>query len=129
MTKMPKLQSLTKLFWRVVSYLGKFILNLPEVIIPLKAISKEDTAFNLQNPQLNDIEKMKTLIMSAPILQMFDSNLPLRLKIDPSFQRLRALLEQNLGFSENTKWRLIGYSFPALHGYEKQYAQSEKETL
>ena len=107
----------------MVNYLGKFILNLPEVIIPLQAVSKEDAAFNLQNAQLNAIEKLKTLIMSAPILKIFDSNLPLRLKIDPRFERLRALLEQNHGFSENTKWHLIGYSFPALHDYEKQYAQ------
>ena len=107
----------------MVNYLGKFILTLPEVILPLQAISKEDAAFNLQNAQLNAIEKLKTLIMSAPILKIFDSNLPLRLKIDSSYERLRVLLEQNHGFSENTKWHLIGYSFPALHDYEKQYVQ------
>ena len=38
--------------------------------------------FNLQKPQLDAMEKLKTLIMSALILKLFDPNFPTRLRID-----------------------------------------------
>ena len=97
---MSKLQSLTELqrFGGIVTYLGKFILSLAEVIIPLRALLKEDVGLNLENPLLNATEKLKTFITSAPILKIFDPNLPLRLKIDSSPEGLGALLEQNPWF-------------------------------
>ena len=70
---------------------------------------KKDVAFNLQKPQLDTIEKLKILIMSAPIL-IFFSNLPIRLKIDASSEGVGALLEQNHGLLENPKLHPIGYS-------------------
>ena len=83
-TKIPVPQSLTELqrFLGMVNYLGKFIPNLAEVTAPLRALLKKDVAFNLQKPQLDAIEKLKTLITSAPILKIFDPNLTPRLKID-----------------------------------------------
>ena len=90
---------------------------------------KKDVAFNLQKPQLDAIEKLKALIMSAPILKIFDPNLPIRLKIDASSEGVRALLEQNHGSLENPRWHPIGYSSRALRDYEKRYTQIEKETL
>ena len=88
-----------------------------------------DVAFNLQKPQLDAIEKLKILITSAPILKMFDPNLPTRLKIDASSEGVGALLEQNHGSIENPKYHPIGYSSRALRDYEKRYAQIEKESL
>ena len=67
--------------------------------------------------------------MSAPILKIFDPNLPIRLKIDASSEGVGALLEQNHGSLENPRWHPIGYSSRALRDYEKRYAQIEKETL
>ena len=70
-TKMSVPQSLAELqrFLGMVNYLGKFIPNLAEVTSPLRALLKKDVAFNLQKPQLDAIEKLKTLIASAPILK------------------------------------------------------------
>ena len=124
-------QFLTELqrFLGMVNYLGKFIPNLAEVTSPLRALLKKDVAFNLQKPQLDAIEKLKILITSAPILKIFDPNLPTRLKIDASSKGVGALLEQNHGSLENPQWHPIGYSFRALHDCEKRYTQIEKETL
>ena len=66
---------------------------------------------------------------SAPILKIFDPNLPTRLNINESFEGLGALLEQNDGALENPQWHPIGYSSRALRDYEKRYAKIEKETL
>ena len=83
---MPVLQSLTELqrSLGMVNYLGKFIPNLAEVTAPLRALLKKDVALNLQKPQLDAIEKLKTWTMSVHILKIFDPNLPSRLKIDTS---------------------------------------------
>ena len=75
------------------------------------------------------VKKLRTLITSAPILKIFDPNLPTRLKIDASSEGVGALLEQNHGSLENRQWHPIGYSSRALRDYEKRYAQIEKETL
>ena len=90
---------------------------------------KRDVVFYLQKSQLDAIEKLKTLITSAPILNIFDENLPRRLKIDASSEGLGALLEQNHGSLEYLQWHPIGYSSRALRDYEKRYAQIEEETL
>ena len=94
-TKMSVPQSFTELqrFLGMVNYLSKFIPNLAEVTAPLRVLLKKDVVFKLQKSQLDVIEKLKTLITSAPILKSFDSNLPTRLKTDASSEGLGALLE------------------------------------
>ena len=92
---MPIPQSLAELqrFLGMVNYLGKFIPNLAEVTAPLQALWKKDVPFNLQKPQLDAIEKLTILITSAPIVKIFDPNLPTIVKIDASSEGVRALLE------------------------------------
>ena len=94
-TKKSVPQALTELqrFLGMVNYLSKFIPNLTEVTAPLRVLLKKDVVFKLQKFQLDVIEKLKTLITSAPILKSFDSNLPTRLKTDASSEGLGALLE------------------------------------
>ena len=71
-------QSLTELqrFSGMVYYFGKFIPNLAEVTAQLRTLLKKKVVFNLQEPQLDAIEKLKTLITSARALKIFDQNLP-----------------------------------------------------
>ena len=94
-TKMSVPQSLTELqrFLGMLKYLAKFIPNFAEVNARLRVLLKKDVVFKLQKSQLDVIEKLKTLITSAPILKIFDSNLPTRLKTDASSEGLGALLE------------------------------------
>ena len=130
-TKIPVPQSLTELqrFLGMVNYLGKLIPNFAEVTAPLRALLKKYVAFNLQKLQLDAIEKLKTLITSAPTLKVFDPNLPTRLKIYGSSEGVGALLEQNHGSLENPQWHPIGCSSRTLRDYEKRYVQTEKKTF
>ena len=54
------------------NYLEKFISNLAEHTTPLRNLLKKDVVFELQNPQLDAIENLKTLATSAPCLKIFD---------------------------------------------------------
>ena len=75
--------------------------------------------FELLKPQLDAIENLKTLVISAPCPKIFHSGLPNRLRTDASSVRLGTFLEQNYGTVVNKKWYPTGYSTRAL----------EKETL
>ena len=66
------------LLWLI--YLGKFIPNLAEYTTPLCNLLEKDVLFELQKPQLDAIENLKTLVTSAPCLKTFDSKLQTRLK-------------------------------------------------
>ena len=73
-TKMPLPRSVNKLrrFLGMVNYLGKFILNLAEHSTPLRKLLKKCVVFKLQEPQLDAIENLKTLVTSALCLKIFD---------------------------------------------------------
>ena len=87
----------------MVNYLGKFIANLAKHTTPLRKLLKKDVVFELQKPQLDALENLKTLVTSAPCLKIFDSKLPTRLKTNPSSIGLGAFLEQNYGTVDNEK--------------------------
>ena len=116
-------------FLGMINYLGKFIPNLAEHTTPLRNLLKKDVVFKLQKPQFDVIKNLKTLVTSAPGPQIFDSNLPTRLKNDASSVGLGAFLKQNYGTVTNEKWHPTGHSSRALRDYEEPYAQMEKENL
>ena len=91
-----------QVFLCMVNYLGKFIPNVAEHTTPLRNLLKKDVVFGLQKPQLEAIENLKTLVTSAPWLEIFDTKLPTRLKTDAS--SLGAFLEQIYGTLDNEKW-------------------------
>ena len=66
-------------FLGMVNYPGKFIPNLAEVTAPLRALLKKDVVLNLQKPQLDAIEKLKTFITSLPF-KNFRSKLTNKIK-------------------------------------------------
>ena len=73
-TKMPLPRSVNELqrFLGMINYLGKFIPNLAKHTTPLGNLLKKDVVFQLQKPQLDAIENLKTLVTSAPCLKIFD---------------------------------------------------------
>ena len=115
-TKMPLPRSVNELqrLLGMVNYLGKFIPNLAKHTTPLHNLHKRDVVFELQKPQLDTIENLKTLVTSAPCLKIFDSKLPTRLKTNASSVGLGTFFEQNYGTLDNKKWHPIGYSSQAL---------------
>ena len=77
----------------MVNYLRKFIPNITEHTIPLH---KKDVVFELQKPQLDVIKSLKTLVTSAPSLEIFDSKSRTCLRTDASSVGLGPFLKQNM---------------------------------
>ena len=130
-TKLPVPQSLTELqrFLGMVNYLGKFIPNRAGITALLQALLKKSVVFNFQKPQLDATEKLNTLITLTHIPNIFDPNLPTRLRIDASSEGIEALLKQNHGSLENPQRHPVGHSSQVLCDSKKWYVQIEKKTL
>ena len=92
---------------------------------PLRLLLGNDTEFVMQQPQLQAIHTLKTLVTTSPVLQFFNPNCSTRLRTDASSEGLGALIEQNF----DGDWKSIGYALRSLNSAEKQYAQIEKEIL
>ena len=107
-------------FLGMVNYLGKFIPILTKRTTPFCNLLKKDVVFELQKPELDAIENLKTLVTSAPCLKILDSKLPARLKTDASSVGLGTFLEENYGTVNNEIWHPTGYSSRALRDYEKR---------
>ena len=106
-------------FLGMVNYLGKFIPILTKRTTPFCNLLKKDVVFELQKPDLDAIENLKTLVTSAPCLKILDSKLLARLKTDASSVGLGTFLEENYGTVNNEIWHPTGYSSRALRDYEK----------
>ena len=66
-TKMPLPNSVNELqrFLDFITYLGKFIPNLPEVTSPLHILLKKEVEFKLEKAQLDAIGKLKLLVTTT----------------------------------------------------------------
>ena len=106
-------------FLGMVNYLGKFVPILTKRTTPFCNLLKKDVVFELQKPELDAIENLKTLVTSAPCLKILDSKLLARLKTDASSVGLGTFLEENYGTVNNEIWHPTGYSSRALRDYEK----------
>ena len=66
--------------------------------------------FLLQKPQIDAFEKLKRQILSVPVLQLYDPNLPALIRTDSSSVGLGAMIEQRIDDS----WHPIAFAFRAL---------------
>ena len=74
-------------------------LSLTSASIPLHYVtsSKKDVVFQLLKPQLDFIESLRNLVISATCLRIFNSKLSTHLGTDASSLGLRSFLKQNYG--------------------------------
>ena len=106
----------------MATYLAKFVPNFSEVTAPLRSLLDKDAEFYWDTTvQGLALERFKSLLRSAPVLQFFDSKLPTRVQCDSSQNGLGACLLQN--------GRPVAYASRALTQTEQRYAQIEKENL
>ena len=106
----------------MVNYLAKFIPNLSEITTPLRSLLHSDAEW-VWDPAIQGaaFEKIKQLLLSAPVLKYFDAQKPIVIQGDSSQSGLGACLMQ--------EGAPIAYASRSLTETEQQYAQIEKETL
>lgn len=108
-----------------INYFGKYIPNVSSKTNLLRDIIKDRTVFEWTGAHQTEWEGLKTLLVTAPTLALFDPEKPVRVSTDASQCGLGAALMQ----LHETGWRPVAYASRALSDTETRYSQIEKKTL
>ena len=91
----PSDKSGVQRFLGMCQYLSKFCHNLSETGLPLRDLTKEDSAFLWSNNHENASNSAKNLIASATALRHYDTTLSVTLQVDASEDAIGGVLLQN----------------------------------
>lgn len=117
----PKNQKELQRFLGVVNYVSKFIQNFSSLTAPLRAMLRKNVDFQWQNEQEQSFLKLKSMLVSPPVLTYYDQSKELTMSVDSSCSGLGAVL-----LSEG---KPIAYASRALTASQCNYCQIEKEML
>src|SRR5436190_1279226 len=121
----PTNVSLVRQLLGMVNQFSKFVPNLSYITRPIRDLLKKNVEFVWGLQQDESFKAIKKMLMSTPILAIYDPNAELRLLADASSYGLGCVLEQK----EGKYWKPISYGSKSLSDAEKSLAQIEKEAL
>ncbi|UYV61569.1 K02A2.6-like [Cordylochernes scorpioides] len=104
-----------------ITYLAKFIPDLSSNTSNMRNLLKKDIIWNWNIAADQELNFIKTLLTSPPVLRHFDPNEPLELFADASKDGFGAILMQ--------KEKPLSYASASLTSPQKHYSQIEKELL
>ena len=87
----------------------------------LRILLEKDKEFKIQQPQIDTINKLKSAITSAPILQFSNPNASTRLQTDASSEG--AMIEQLIG----AEWKPRSFCLRSLNQSENNMLRSRKK--
>ena len=108
-------------FLGMCQYLSKFCPNLSTSVLPLRELTKQDTAFIWSNTHESAFHAAKELISKATALRYYGPSLPVTLQVDAS--------ENAVGGVPLQQDQRVCFTSHTLSNTKKQYAQTEKECL
>lgn len=109
----------------VINYVGKFIPNLSSITAPLRKLIENDQEFLIKEEQSQALAKIKNILISDPVLKLFDPKRTTKIGADASKFGLGAVLMQKY----DNDWLPVAYASRSLTKTEMKYAQIEKEAL
>ena len=107
-----------------INYYSKFIPNMAEIGKPLYYLLEKDAEWKWTKTEQLSFENLKQVLLTAPVLTIFDQNLPLKLDCDASQYGLEAVLSH---VCPDKSERPIAYASRALNEHELNYSQIDKE--
>ncbi|GFU58500.1 retrovirus-related Pol polyprotein from transposon 297 [Trichonephila clavipes] len=112
-------------FLGLCSYYRQFIKNFCLKARPLQELLKSDSNFTWGSNQKESFERLKTALMSKPVLGLFDEKAPTELHADASSYGLAAVLVQ----IHKGKEKGIAYASRTLTKAERNYSMTDRECL
>lgn len=107
------------------SYYRRFIANYSHVAKPLTKLTEKNQKFNWTTECSAAFERLKHLLITAPILAHPDFRKPFILDTDASNHAIGAVLSQKIGDKE----KVIAYASRTLSKSERKYCVTRKELL
>ncbi len=117
----PKTKEQVQEFLGMLTYVGKFIQNLSEETYLLRSLLKKDTEFVWTENHAQVFNRLKQIMVQAPVLRFFDPNKQSTITCDAS--------KHGLGASLMQEGHLVACASRSLTLTEQNYAQIEKELL
>ena len=122
----PKTQTGVRSFLGLANYYRRFIKGFAQIAAPLNNLLRDNTPFEWTDSCQEAFDRLKTALISAPILAFPDFEKQFILSTDASGHALGYILAQK---DENDKERVISYGGRALRPAEQRWTISERETL
>lgn len=120
--EIPKTQRQIKSFLGITGYYRKFVRDYAKIAQPITKYLKKDQKINLHDPNyIEAFEKLKTLIVSHPILRYPNFEKQFTLTTDASNYAIGAVLSQ--------EGHPVFYASRTLNNHERNYSATDKEFL
>lgn len=112
-----------------VNYYHRFIPNRAALLYPLYQLLRKNVTYDWDEECQTAFEKVKTILISSPVLRIFDPKHRTILYTDASQKGLGAILKQvDPDDLTNTQY-VVGYFSKSLLDYQKGYSATELELL
>ena len=121
----PKNLTELKAYLGSLTYYGKFLPNLANVLAPLYQLLRKDVKWTWGDQEQQSFDKSKELLTSTALLVHYDPTKPLLLSCDASQYGVGAVLSQLCNGDEKP----VAYASRTLTNAERNYSQLEKEGL
>ena len=121
----PKNLTELKAYLGLLTYYGKFLPNIANVLAPLYKLLRKDVKWNWGNQEQQSFDHSKEMLTSTALLVHYDPTKPLILSCDASQYGVGAVLSQVCNGDEKP----VAYASRTLTNAERNYSQLEKEGL
>ena len=119
-TDLKQLQS----FLGGINYYSKFMPNMADIAKPLYRLLEKKTEWRWSQNEQNAFDNLKSLLMKAPVLTLYDPKLPIKVACDASQYGLGAVISN---IFPNGEEKAIAYASRTLNKHEINYSQIDKE--
>ena len=112
-------------FLGLCNYYRRFIQDYSKIATPLTNLTHKDTPFTWTTQTCEAFNRLKTCMISAPVLCIPDPALPFTVTTDASNYAVGAVLCQDQGNGPQP----VAFTSRKMNDHERNYATHEKETL
>ncbi|EGX43838.1 hypothetical protein AOL_s00211g5 [Orbilia oligospora ATCC 24927] len=113
-------------FLELYNYYRCFIRKYNFISAALSELTKKQVKFEITPEQIATFDTLKNSFVSAPILRIYDSKLPIKVETNASIAALRACLLQ---LHPNKKWYPVAYISHKFDATQLRYAIHDKELM
>lgn len=113
----PRSQKNVRQFLGKINFYNKYIPNIAITLDPLHNLLRKGQQFLWTKECQDSFEKMKELLCSQPVLEIYDPELPIYIYTDASIQGIGAVIKQK---QENDEEKPVGYFSKKLNNSQKK---------
>lgn len=124
--QLPKKLKNVQAFLGFCNFYRRFIRNFSRIARPLTRLTKKGIRFDMNDACLFAFEKLKEMLMNAPVLALYDPHKKTRMETDASDGATGGVLHQ---LGDDGEWHPVAFFSKILNVHEINYEIHDKEML